>query len=351
MIGASEPDRSGLSRTVYVARGLGILLVVLGHALVVAQMRFPDDLSLGFLAQFNSWIYSFHMHFFFFLAGWSMATFSRQSGTARAIGKRVERLLVPYAVFSAGVSLVKVMVPHLATMQVQEGAGVLSQVLLYPRDNPMSVLWFLHALFIMSVIAVLTRRGLSRVPAWVLFPVLLALQWVPTGDNLLGYKDLLIFSIPFFLGFAVPGLWSRLCAMPPAWFLVLWLVSPLVHFGLRDVIPRYPLLAITGALGIPMVLATARLVADRSPARLVSLLVLFGRYSLPVYLLSYFVEHGLRIGVLHLPGDSVSSAAFLCLDLAVNPMFSLGLALAISRLPVLPMLLFGQAPVSRSRPS
>lgn len=331
------------SRTVFVARGLAILLVVLGHSLVVAQMRFPDSLSLGLMVEVNSWIYSFHMHFFFFLAGLALMTFSRNAKGLPALTRRLRRLLVPYLVFSAVVSGVKVFVPHLATMQVEEGFGVLVQVLLYPRKNPMSVLWFLHSMFLMSLIAVVAGKWLIRVPAWILFPALLILQAVPKTDNILGYKDLVTFSIPFFLGYALPGIWTRFALRPPRWAFLFWLASPLVHFALKDVVPRYHLMAITGTLGIPMLLVLSRWLVDHSRGRVVGVLIRFGRLSLQVYLLSYFVEHTLRILVLNGLDLSLPSIAWVGLDMLVNPAVSLGIAMVIGSIPLLPQVLFGES--------
>jgi len=337
--GADDPR---LSHTVFVARGMAILLVLLGHAIIVAQMRFQDTLSTDVLPVFNNWIYSFHMHFFFFLSGWSMKVFGKDLPILPAFGKRLNRLLIPYMVFSAFVGVIKLFVPQFATVQVEPGTGVVAQVLMHPRSNPMSVLWFLYTMFTLSTIAVFTRQWLDRVPAWVLLIFAVAVQFVPKGENICGLKDLATFCLPFLLGYVFPGLWTRFATRPPLWAFAILIVSPILHFTLRDSVHRYLLMAVTGALGIPMILSFAHLVANKAPARITSVIARFGRLSLQVYLLSYFIEHGIRILILNVFLVSPPSAAFLALDLTVTPVASLYAAILIQRLPVLPRLLFGE---------
>lgn len=80
------------------AKGIGILLVLLGHA--PRDIMRADYTWIDFCYYF---IYTFHMHFFFFLSGYVFALSSdgrgQQSFLVFLKGK-LRGLLVPWAIFS-----------------------------------------------------------------------------------------------------------------------------------------------------------------------------------------------------------------------------------------------------------
>lgn len=98
------------------AKGIGILLVVLGHGM------FPNHFLID----------SFHMPLFFILAGITFTPPSRQnvSNTKEWLSKKIERILVPYIFFAILSGVIGVAVG---------------------RVNPSSLfnspLWFLQTLF------------------------------------------------------------------------------------------------------------------------------------------------------------------------------------------------------------
>jgi fucose 4-O-acetylase-like acetyltransferase len=119
--------------TVDVARGIGILLVVLGHNAVFRES------SHGLYEA----IYLFHMPLFFFLSG---VTF-RGSSPGEALKKRARALLVPYFMMGAIALLLAAQSGDVERMLV-EFRGVLYGTGHTIRFVP---LWFLPCLFLVSI--------------------------------------------------------------------------------------------------------------------------------------------------------------------------------------------------------
>jgi fucose 4-O-acetylase-like acetyltransferase len=128
-------DSSRRSLTVDVAKGLGILLVVLGHNVV-----FREGMHTAYEA-----IYLFHVPLFFFLSG---VTF-RYATPVVAFQKRFRSLLVPYFAMGA-VAMAFCAVTAQPSMAVDELTGVLYGTGYTLRFTP---LWFLTCLFVVSMSA------------------------------------------------------------------------------------------------------------------------------------------------------------------------------------------------------
>jgi fucose 4-O-acetylase-like acetyltransferase len=124
--------------TIDVAKGIGILLVVIGHNPV-----FRVEAHSLYEA-----VYLFHMPLFFFLSG---VTF-RIASPLEALKKRARALLVPYFVMGAAAVVVAV--------QYGDAEAVLSEVggVLYGTGHTIRFVpvWFLPCLFLVSMTATLT---------------------------------------------------------------------------------------------------------------------------------------------------------------------------------------------------
>jgi polysaccharide biosynthesis protein PslL len=133
--------------TIDVARGIGILLVVLGHNTVFRES------SRGLYEA----IYLFHMPLFFFVSG---VTF-RLTSPGEALRKRARALLVPYFMMGA--------IAVLLAAQSGDLDRVLSELrgVLYGTGHTIRFvpLWFLPCLFLVSISTVvvlgIARRSLS----------------------------------------------------------------------------------------------------------------------------------------------------------------------------------------------
>ncbi len=177
------------------AKGIGILLVVYGHAvdgLTGAGLLGPDGaLNASFYV-----IYTFHMPLFFLLSGLLVAR-----RVARDRSRFVRRLLPtiawPYFLWSA----IQVTVIALAADYVNTpGTGIGGHLYALLLWDPPSQFWFLYVLFFLHLAAaLLIRRGIP-----LLVPVALAAILYPVPE-LTGNRDRLLemfghFAIFYALG-------------------------------------------------------------------------------------------------------------------------------------------------------
>ncbi|MGN0521523.1 MAG: acyltransferase family protein [Eubacterium sp.] len=167
-------------------RGLIIIWVVIGHSFDAAQP------ILGFA---HSYAYTFHMPAFFLLSGFLFAPKIRRSNTASQklslVFDRFKRLIIPYLFLTLVSYILKFLFESYANNALASGWGIVSSVLL-GINNPNGGLWFLHLLFILSVIAVI----ISRLPITVTFVIFAVLKIVSLFVNI----NIPIISSVFFYG-------------------------------------------------------------------------------------------------------------------------------------------------------
>lgn len=165
-----------------VAKGLGIILVVIGHAwrgLDSAGMIGNPDL----FRLIDTLIYNFHMPLFFLLSGMTFQSWALKRPTGEAALSRVTRLLWPLALWSYLFAAARLAAGDAANTQV---TGVQSLLFfpLPPRDH----FWFLWALFLqhLAVLALLKTLGRPLPSAtWAALAALLVLgsSFTPVGLN------------------------------------------------------------------------------------------------------------------------------------------------------------------------
>jgi fucose 4-O-acetylase-like acetyltransferase len=265
-----------------VAKGLGILLVILGHSLR------NDVMPSGAV---NWVIYSFHMPAFFMLSGYVYS--------AKPLTKRVRRLLIPYAVFT----LISVILGFGWTNQ-----PIYSYVL---RPNP--GIWFLYTLFECLLIADVASRWRWGLAAAVIVSIVGVVVGAPVKLGL----DALAWYFPFFaLGVSWKGKPFRVhWAWPVLFGLALWAL-----WMSQPSLPGKVVLALTGGL----TLATVATLLSRT--RMTKWLEWTGRSSLDLYLAS-----GLLLGVWlfvlgrDLPSTLLGSAALAAVVSALSAALSLAL--------------------------
>ena len=137
---------------IYVAKGVGMFLIVLGHAL-----------QTGFIRQV---IFSFHVPFFFFLAG---LTYKREANIFQFLKKKVKGLLIPYWVWGT-ISIVVFLGVGCFLRMEEASTGVIKNIwgLLYanPRTELMwwnRPLWFIPCLFASLIIVDILERTIIRI--------------------------------------------------------------------------------------------------------------------------------------------------------------------------------------------
>ena len=137
-----------------VAKGLGIIFVVLGHAIADTTPNVP---IFGKIFQI---IYSFHMPLFFFLSGFCgiKALQKRQLHEKEAyILERFKRLMIPYFFVGIYYIPIKLLMADYVTKRVDISYIVLGFL---GGDNPNSQLWTLYVLFLNAVfLCVMSNAG------------------------------------------------------------------------------------------------------------------------------------------------------------------------------------------------
>jgi polysaccharide biosynthesis protein PslL len=273
-----------------IAKGIGILLVVLAHNDLQAYAPFV-----------HQFIYAFHMPLFFFLSG---MFFKPEIGFVELLKKRFNSLLMPYfftifLIYFFEIFLGKMGLP-IAWSRITKsfyGNGFFLDWV---------AMWFLPALFMMNLVAFGFYRLLGRFaspwPRWLAL-ALMQTVGVLTLDtflsfnlNLLG-RSLPLQGLPFSLDLALVGGFFFVLGreiyrnVPQEWFGSWWVLlgSTVLLLGLTWFFPATidlnirswdaPLLnTLEALLGIVLVLALSWQLA-RGPAWLVSFFSYMGRIS------------------------------------------------------------------------
>jgi fucose 4-O-acetylase-like acetyltransferase len=299
------------------AKGIGILLVVLGH---VVSQQVPD--GHGWYRTLKDAIYFFHMPFFLALSGYVLGLSARAwTADRRAfIQERLDRLVVPFFAFGliiiAGKSLFS-LVLHVDNTQ-DSLAAYLDGLFIHTSRSPATSVWYLYAAFIYAVVfrlVIAPRPGI--LPALLAASLILPFLDIPN----LFYADRVLKFLPFFL----IGLWAGRHrdevegrVRRNGWI-------ALVAFGVSIVLTlQYTTslsIFVTALLSLPALYWLAQLLAERGDRVFVTL----GAFSMAIYLLNT-IAIGLTKGV-----------GFLILKWDGNAfyLYFVGLTLAGTLLPII----------------
>jgi fucose 4-O-acetylase-like acetyltransferase len=183
------------------AKGLGILLVVLGHLVPASSAPPAGNVWYLFVREV---LYEFHMPFFMFLSGY--VTFL--SGAARTapplwptlIRKRAVRLLLPFVIFGLAIVVGKRLFAK--QLQVDNMPSSMSQALLgmvWNTDySPATSVWYVAVLFVLCVVTPVLL-WLARGRTWPVLAVA-ALLYVCPVPHVLYLNRVANFYIFFMVG-------------------------------------------------------------------------------------------------------------------------------------------------------
>jgi fucose 4-O-acetylase-like acetyltransferase len=264
-----------------VARGIGILLVTVGHSEPVKSV-FPHLFNV---------IYSFHMPLFFFLSGFFSMKFANISSLDewRAVApKRLVNLIIPYFTITACFSFFKYFVPQWAVHPVAP-EHLLYAALVDPTINPAKFLWFLYSLIAMRLVT----PFLTKVGWYVMLPVLVLFNLL-----VLDIRPLAIGLIIYYLVFYYSGI---LASTMQDGFLkalkkrIVTLGALIIFAGGYAVSKEFytsALALIVAFSGIVFVLSLCFCYIDYLPRKFFETM---GKYSFPIYLLQYFFIYPLYL--------------------------------------------------------
>ena len=175
-----------------IARGIGILFVVLGHSIK------QTEVSAGWIRILTYVIYSFHMPLFFCLSGFVSSRILTMDRKVRMhyIGDRAWRLLIPY--FTIGLIYIPVKLKLSSAAVKPFTVSDIPKLLI--GQNPDVSLWFLYVLFIIELACALVINTYNFRSIWYgSFFLSVALYWANLDIRTLKY-----------LFFFLAGIWVRL---------------------------------------------------------------------------------------------------------------------------------------------
>ena len=143
-------------RSLDIAKGIAIILVVIGHSIPDAGTK--KGISSESLALLHSFIYSFHMPLFFWISGYFVNTLSTVQSRKAQIWKKFQRLMVPYIFVGLTYMPCKLLLSQFANAPFQL-SNLWKMVI---GVNPDGELWFLYSLFIISAFAIAIRARMNK---------------------------------------------------------------------------------------------------------------------------------------------------------------------------------------------
>ena len=171
------------------ARGIGMVLVVLGHAISDTSMDNPLFSRLFYF------IYSFHMLLFFFISGYCGSKAMKCdtiSDKYEYIQLRFSRLMIPY--FFIGVCYIplKFVLAKFSSTSVQLN-GILFEMI--KGNNPNYQLWTLYVLFVIALIVCVFANQKNNE---ILMMTILGILQILSVKSPSGIVKNILFELPFF---------------------------------------------------------------------------------------------------------------------------------------------------------
>jgi peptidoglycan/LPS O-acetylase OafA/YrhL len=269
------------------AKGLAIFLVVLGHLFAIQSVPAEHH----WYVILKSIIYSFHMSFFMFLAGFVMFYTYKPIKTVKDYIdytlKRFWRLIPAYILFGLLILIAKLGAQ--AFTPVDNSLTSFSEIFnifLFPRLSFSRFLWFIYVIFIFYA-AVPILLTLSHHKRWPLLVAGLGLYFLPRSD---------LFAIGFiesyFVTFMLGGIlathqeayinwlnkWGGVCFAVFVVMLVLVIPLNIEPFPTRVA----PLRLVVGLISIPAIHWLVRLKVITK----MQILIFWGTYAFPIYLMN-----------------------------------------------------------------
>lgn len=126
-----------------IAKGIGIVLVVIGHYVPAGAPHW----YMGFVR----FVYHFHMPLFFIIAGFFYDRSSREESYRSFVWGKFRRLMIPYFILSWAIVVAKIVVGKVLQVDHPVDIHALYRVLYLPDAG--FFLWFVYALFLIFCIA------------------------------------------------------------------------------------------------------------------------------------------------------------------------------------------------------
>jgi fucose 4-O-acetylase-like acetyltransferase len=284
---------------ILIAKGIGIILVVVGH--------FCPDSSPRYWTELKDIIYTFHMPLFFILSG-----FLYEHGKyaySDLIHRKIKRLLFPFASIACLFLIIKLVASRYIYLEHPISLQSITALFTAAPNSYMPLLWFIHSLFFIFIIYPLLRRYLNNS---------LVLVFLITINTIFGSGYLIlgkaIANMPFFVigvifreNRKIRRMLFRSNIYCSTTFLILLLtIYPIRYLSVVDYINRhpdfiynYPAVVFFGLVGSLFIINLSRSICELSKGNIKKLLLQIGYYSMTIYLLHTLFENAMRIGLIY----------------------------------------------------
>lgn len=176
-----------------VAKGIAILLVLLGHSFILYPVNMLDVKWCDWMYHV---IYSFHMPVFFFVSGLLFANSSHHQ-YGYILKSKAMRLLLPYLSYHAINLGVKILLPNLVNRKVGTIYDYCESILLRGGE-----LWFLYVLLIIFLLwGFILPTTKEKITVYVYTGIILCISQSGLSGDMFLYKDVIYYSFFFLLGY------------------------------------------------------------------------------------------------------------------------------------------------------
>ena len=318
-----------------VAKGMAILLVVIGHS-------FPDASAVGgvkndYIRVLRDVIYQFHMPLLFFISGMLTGRallLETLSDKCKYVKDRAKRLLVPYFTIAILYLPFKILLSRFAN-QPYDITG-LWKILL--GENPDGGLWFLYVLFLIQstmCFFVYKRNLFSCLSVSLIISLLIAYldtKWYWIDDAI------------FYMCFVIAGLWyakstrfgKNISLFQMTLLLVLFVISLMAFFETRS--PYCKLFS--GFGGSFLIIGTSKMIMEGSHVS--GVLKTLGQYTMDIYIFHGILMVGARILFYSILGWNY----YFCCTIMLTVGIIMPLVISkyiVRRVPVFRMLFLGES--------
>lgn len=302
---------------VNIAKGIGILLVVIGHFLPASS---PD-----YWVKSRGIIYGFHMPFFFLISGY-LYTF-KQGLYFNLLKSKFKRLVVPFVSVALIYFIIKLLASQFVALKYPVGWDSILQLINNPLKSYVPLLWFVHALILMFFVYPLLRNYMN---AWValFFTIILSSTSQVLGLELPVVENMVRF-LPFFV---IGNLFKENNIIQQAtkrrklsWlFTALFCFMLMIPFSfhLMHIEPKtfstVSLELFIGAMGSLLIINIACLINNTIYADIFSRL---GLASMSIYLFHTIFESGARLMLNHLCEGCLPFLVVAIISISVGVLF------------------------------
>lgn len=277
-------------KSVTIAKGIGIVLVVIGHYC-------PND-SPSYWLYLRSIIYKFHMPLFFIISGYLFGEYTTiQNFNIQLLKKKFNRLIIPFCSTALVAFFIKFFIGQFVKLDFPVTAKSFYRIFITYEGSYFPLLWFVYTLFLIFIFfSILKSIFKSEFLIFFASLILMYFEWPKSM-----YLRLVFLNLPFFcFGALFLSNYNlddfnmkstiRFIALGTFTFILSLLVIK-IHFPVQMMLNTMNvILSISGALTTIFF----AVILSKIP-KINSILYFIGFYSMSIYLFHTFFSSSIRI--------------------------------------------------------